>query len=182
MPSSAVASMVAPVGIRVPERVVDLDPRPAELLDAAVLPDPRAVVERAEAAGLLLDDEHDREVVERHRHVEPPHALERRICRAAQRVRPRRSGRMPQDRSRDPDPHRRVDGDLLAVDREVPAPRTQLGEALRVQRDPGARAQDVPLFLHDVEQAVPGQVERRCPRSRPSRCAAGAAARVTSTR
>ena len=68
-------------------------------------------------------------------------------------------GRMPHDRSRDAYPHRRVDADLLTVDDDLPAPRTHLGEPLRVQRDSGARAQDVPLLLHDVEQPVPRQVD-----------------------
>src|SRR6478735_11539649 len=66
--------------------VVDLHPGPTELLDAAVLPDAGAVVERPEAVLVLLDDEDDAEVVERHRYVEPPHPFERRIVGAAGRL------------------------------------------------------------------------------------------------
>ena len=158
VPSGVVPSMVAPVGIRVPERVVDLDPRPAQLLDAAVLPDPGAVVQRPEAAGLLLDDEDDREVVERHRHVQPPHALERRIRRPPSGFGFADGPDAPRPVAR-PDPYRRVDGDLLAVDDDVPTPRAHLREPLRVQRDPGTRPQHVPLLLDDVEQPIPRQVD-----------------------
>ena len=99
--------------------VVDLDPRPAELLDAAVAPDPGAVVERAEPVGLLLDDQHDGEVVERDRHIQPPHALERRVGGPARRLgladRPDAPGPVAAA-----DPGRGIDSDLLAVDDERP--------------------------------------------------------------
>jgi hypothetical protein len=58
-----------------------------------------------------------------------------------------------------PDPHRRVHGDLLAVDNDVPAPRTELRKPLRVEGHPSTRAQNVPLLLDDVEQPVPGEIE-----------------------
>ena len=98
-----------------------------------------------------------REVVECHRHVQPPHALERGIGGPARRL-------GLADRADAPgpvaaaDPGGRVDGDLFAVDHDVPAPRTQLGEPLRVQRHPVAGAQDVALLLNDREECLPGQV------------------------
>src|SRR5205823_14466209 len=56
--------------------VTDVDLGPAELLAAAVGPDARGVVEDAEAVGLLLHDDDDRVVVEAHRHVQPPEAVD----------------------------------------------------------------------------------------------------------
>ena len=56
--------------------VADVDLGPAQLLLAAVGPDARGVVEDAEAVGLLLDDDDDRVVVEAHRHVQPPKAVD----------------------------------------------------------------------------------------------------------
>ena len=67
-------------------------------------------------------------------------------------------GRIPQDRSRLPN-HTGVDGDLLTVDRDDAAPGPQLREPLRVQSDPVAGPEHVPLFLHDVEQPVPGEID-----------------------
>ncbi len=68
-------------------------------------------------------------------------------------------GRMPHDRSRVPI---HTAGSTVisspSID-ELPAPRAHLGEPLRVQRDSGARPQDVPLLLHDVEQPVPRQID-----------------------
>lgn len=80
---------------------MDPHPRPAQLLDVAVTPDPGAVVERAEPVGFFLDDQHDGEVVEGQRHIQPPHALEGWVGGPARRFWfP--TGRMPQDRSRLP--------------------------------------------------------------------------------
>src|SRR5690606_5393738 len=107
--------------------VGDLDPRPAELLDPAVLPDPGAVVEGPEAVRVLLYDEHHGVVVEAHRHVEPPHALERRV-----RGRPRgwrlAGGTDPPGAVPGADPGVGRDRDLLAVDGECAAPGAHLGE------------------------------------------------------
>src|SRR6202022_3086760 len=139
--------------------IVDLHPRPAELLDAAVLPDAGAVVERPEALLVLLDDHDDAEVVERHRHVEPPHPLERRIVGAARRL-------GLADRPDTPravagaDPHQRVDGDLLAVDQQLTAPGAHLRQPPRAGRDSVAPPHEMWLFLDDVEQAFPGQIRR----------------------
>ena len=44
--------------------VVDLHPRPAQLLDPSVGEHPTRVVETAVAVGALLQDDHQREVVE----------------------------------------------------------------------------------------------------------------------
>ena len=67
-------------------------------------------------------------------------------------------GRMPHDRSRVPI---HTDGSTVisspSID-EVPAPRAELGEPLRVQGDAVACPQDVPLLLDDVEQPVPGEI------------------------
>ncbi|WP_168176108.1 DUF1589 domain-containing protein [Mycobacterium sp. ST-F2] len=137
--------------------VVDLHARPAELLDAAVLPDAAAVVERAEAVGGLLDDHHERELFERERYVQPPHALERRICRPARRLGLTDRADAPRPVTRT-DPGVWADRDVFAVDGEGAAPGTQLGEALRIQRDAVALPHDVRLLLHDVEQTVPREV------------------------
>src|SRR5271163_604524 len=106
--------------------VVDFDPRPAELFDAPVAPNPGAVVERTESVGLLLDDQHDGEVVERHRHVEPPHALEWRVGGSARRLgfadRPDAPGPVA---AADPDVG--VDGDFGPVDDDPAAPAAKLG-------------------------------------------------------
>ena len=65
---------------------------------------------------------------------------------------------MPQDRSRLPI---HVAGSTAisspSID-DAAAPGAELGEALRVQRHPVARPQDVRLLLHDVEQALPGEI------------------------
>ncbi len=140
-----------------PGTVVDLHPRPAQLFDPAVTPDPGAVVDCPEPAGLLLDDDDDGEVVERHRHIQPPHALERRVRRPARGLGgadgPDAPGPVP-----GADPGGRVDGDLFAVDHQMPAPGTQLGESLRVQGDLGTRPHHVALLLHHTEESVPGQI------------------------
>jgi hypothetical protein len=34
-----------------------------------------------------------------------------------------------------------------------------LRKPLRVERHPGARTQDVPLLLDDVEQSIPGEID-----------------------
>lgn len=58
------------------------------------------------------------------------------------------------------EPGRRIDGDPFAVDDDAAAPGAQLREALRIQGHPVAGAQDVRLFLDDVEQALPGEIGR----------------------
>ena len=136
---------------------MDVDQRPAELLDPAVLPDPGAVVERAVAVGALLDDQADGELLELHRDVEPPHALERRVGRRSRRLR-LPHGADPPGAVPAAEPGGRVDGDLLAVDHDGAAPGAQLGEALGVEGDPAAGAQHVRLLLDDVAGALPGQV------------------------
>ena len=77
---------------------------------------------------------------------------------------------------------RRVDGDLLTVDRRVPAPRAELGEPLRVEGDPVARPQDVALLLHDVEEPVPGEIDCDALGFVHHDAAAGAAGPATSMR
>src|SRR3954467_6786182 len=52
--------------------VVDLHPRPAELVHPTVAPDPDRVVQRPMAGAGLLRDHHDGELLEPQRHVEPP--------------------------------------------------------------------------------------------------------------
>ncbi len=56
------------------------------------------------------------------------------------------------------DPACRVDVDGLAVDLELPAPRTHLGEALSIEGYAVACPQDVPLLLDNVEQAFKRQI------------------------
>ena len=137
---------------------MDFHPRPTQLLHPAVPPDAGAVVERSEPAGVFLDDHDDREVVERHRHVEPPHALERGIGGTA-------GGIGFADRADAPgsvagtDPGRGVHGDLVAVDNEMSAPGTQLGEALGVQCHAVARPEHMALFLNHREEALPGEIK-----------------------
>ena len=160
LPSGVVQLMVAPVGYAGAGGVADVDLRPAELLDPAVLPDARAVVERAVAVGVLLDDQHDGVVVELHRHVEPPHALERRVGR-----RPGGSasptGRIPQERSRLPsqrsrDRRRSPRRRSTIVPLQVPTWAKRW--ASRVTRLP-ERITCGCSWTH-VAGAVPGQVER----------------------
>src|SRR4051812_8804524 len=54
--------------------VVDLHARPPELVDAPVPPHPHRVVQGAMPLAVLLRDQHDRELLEAQRHVEPPEA------------------------------------------------------------------------------------------------------------
>src|SRR4051812_3869987 len=114
-----------------PGPIVDLDARPAQLVDPAVLPDADRVAERAVPGAVLLRDDHDGEAVEPQRHVEPPEA-EVGVVRGpsgwlgladradAPRAVPR------------PHPGVRRDRDLLAVDPQDAAPHAHLGEPPRV--------------------------------------------------
>src|ERR1700733_4974877 len=107
--------------------VVDFHPRPAQLFDAAVAPNPGAIVERPEPVGLLLNDQHDGEVVECHRHVQPPHSPEW----GGGGGPPRRLGFADRPDTPGPiaaaDPGRGIDGNLLAVQHDPSAPAAQLG-------------------------------------------------------
>src|SRR3954447_2170263 len=66
--------------------VVDLHPRPAELVHTTVAPDPDRVVERPVAGAVLLCDQHDGELLEPQRHVEPPEAETVVVHRSAGRL------------------------------------------------------------------------------------------------
>ena len=106
-----------------------------------------------------MDNQHHGVVVERHRHVEPPHSLERRIGGA-----PRGFGLADRADAPGPipaaDPAGGVDLDFLTIDGDPSAPAAELREPLRVQRYPVAGPQNVRLLLEDVEQTLPGEVGR----------------------
>ena len=146
-------------GVRVPETYVVLDARPAELLDPAVLEDPRAVVEEPVAVGLLLDDQAHPEVVEGDRHVEPPHAAPRGVGRAPGRL--GLAGRADPPRPvAGADPAIGRHGDVLTVDRDRALPRAALREPLRVQHLlQRAGSHHVRRFLDGREQATPVEVQ-----------------------
>ncbi len=133
--------------------------RPAELLAPAVLPDPGAVVERPEAVGVLLEDQHDGVLLEAERHVEPPHALEGRVGGRTLRLGLPHRPDPPRAVAR-ADPSVGSDRDVGPVDRDGALPGADLREALGVEGDPRPGAHHVRLLLHDVEGPFPGQVER----------------------
>ena len=142
--------------------VVDLDPRPAELLDAAVGEHPRRVVERAVAVGRFLDDDDEGEVVEAQRRVQPPEA--RRAARRAARPGGAASptGRMPHERSREPS--QASGSTAISVPSTVKraAPAAELGEPGRVEGDLVAGEQFVRLLQHRPGTSRPTSGRSRC--------------------
>src|SRR5690349_19226866 len=138
--------------------VVDLHPRPAELVDPAIAPDPDGVVERAMTAAVLLRDQHDRERLEPQRHVEPPEAEVIAVRRPSRRL-------GLADRADTPraipaaEPRVRRDLRLGAVDDERPGPCAELGEPPGVDDRAPALAHQVPLLVDRGERPLPGQVE-----------------------
>jgi hypothetical protein len=138
--------------------VADLRTGPAELLDAAVLPDPGGVVQRPVAVGLLLGDDDDRVVVEAQRHVQPPEPALGLLVPPAGRVRRRQRADAPRAV---PGAEPRVgrDGLVDPVEGDRALPRADLGEAGRLQDHPRPLADDVGLLLQRRERALPGDVD-----------------------
>src|SRR6516164_6738494 len=95
--------------------VLDVELRPAQLLLAAVTPDPHGVVVDAIAVGLLLGQQDDGVVVEPQLAVHPPESLESRLRGPARRLRLPHRAQAPGPVTR-PDPAGGVDGDLIAAD------------------------------------------------------------------
>src|SRR3954466_14009838 len=101
--------------------VVDLHPRPAELVHTTVAPDPDRVVERPVAGAVLLRDQHDGELLEPHRHVEPPEAETVVLHRSAGLPGLADGADAPRPVSTaDPDVRRHVDFDSADVQRSTP--------------------------------------------------------------
>src|SRR3954447_134751 len=127
--------------------LVDLPPRPAELVHPTVAPDPDRVIQRPMAGAVLLCDQHDGELLEPQRHVEPPETETVVVRRPA-------GGLALADRADAPrpvaaaDPDVRRDVGVGAVDVQRPAPCAELGETPRVD-DRAATLAHLVTFLVD---------------------------------
>src|SRR5262245_1211535 len=104
--------------------VLDVELRPAQLLPAAITPDPHGVVGDAEAICLLLGQQDDGVVVEPQLAVHPPESPEARLRGPARRLRLPNRAQAPGPVPR-PDPAGGVDGDLVAADAQDAGPGPQ---------------------------------------------------------
>src|SRR5699024_11054558 len=137
--------------------VVDLHSRPAQLLDPAVGEHPTRVVETAMAVGALLQDDHQREVVEPQRDVRPPETLPRLLGEALLWIR-RATGPDSPGTVAGAEPRSRVHREVLAVGAQHPRPAPDLGEPAGIQHRARAVHKDVPLLEHRLERALPPQI------------------------
>ena len=152
--------IVAPVGTRVPDAVADLDPRPAELLDPAVLPDPGAVVEGAVAVRGLLDDDARRRsprTASARRATTCPRTPGRPACPAGRRLADRADAPRPVPGA-DPAVRRRRRCRRRRP-RSCPPRCRPARTAARRGSCRRALTHHVRQLLDDVERALPGQVQ-----------------------
>lgn len=161
VPSCSASLIVAPSGKRVPGPVVHVDARPAQLLGSAAgfgRPDPDRVVEDPVAVGVLLDDHHQRVVVEAQWDVVPPEPLDRLGDSTAGRRGlahgPDAPGTVP-----GADPAVGVHGSGGAVHTELTLPGADLGEALSVEDDAPARTPPVRDLVHRRKRTPPLEIE-----------------------
>src|SRR5450756_997289 len=108
--------------------VPDVDLRPAQLLPAAVAPDPHGVAVDAVAVRPFLCKQDDGVVIESQLAVHPPESLEARFLGPARRLRLPHGAQAPGSVTR-PDPASGVDGDLIAADAQDSGPGSELREA-----------------------------------------------------